>query len=94
MVLAAFIWVLSHDMHTIRSKSFERSWGPLFEGLKLDSKKYLSFYVVFVLRRLVFFGLSIAQIKVSGGFIQIMSILGLNIALTIYIGTLMPMKSS
>ena len=59
-VPGAFCYLLSRDMEEIRTKKFELGYGPLIEGLKLNSKKYLSYYILFVVRRLTFFSLAIA----------------------------------
>jgi len=92
MVPAAFCWVLVQDIETIRSKRFENQYGPLFEGLKLDNKWYLTYYVVFILRRLLFFGIAIMKTDTDSAFLQIMLLMYMNIFMIIYTAGLNPMK--
>lgn len=84
MVPMAFCWVLVQDMETIRSSEFENQYGPLYEGLHLKSKWYLTYYVIFVFRRLIFFGLSIMDTDTESAFLQIMLLMYLNIFMLIY----------
>jgi hypothetical protein len=92
MLPAAFFWVLVQDIETLRSKQFENKYGPLYEGLKLDNKWYLTYYVIFILRRLLFFGIAIMKTDTDSAFVQIMIIMYMNIFMIIYTGCLNPMK--
>ena len=68
MVPIAFGWMLIQDIETIRSNEFEHQYGPLYEGLKLENKWYLSYYVIFVLRRLLFFGVAIMRTETDSAY--------------------------
>lgn len=50
------LYVLNHELYEF--EHLEKKWGVLFEGIKITSKTNASFYLFFVLRRLIFVNLA------------------------------------
>ena len=75
-VFYSFIYVKLHSKTEIRSPGFKGVWGEIY------SERNFSYYLMFVLRRVVF---AIIVFKIDKLAFQIMLILGVNILMTIYI---------
>ena len=62
IVPGAMIHLLNEKLEIIQSIEFKNSYGSLYEGVRTDSKFNVAFYLVFILRRMMFsfiaFGLS------------------------------------
>ena len=84
LVPGAMIHILSEKLEVIQSIEFKNSYGSMYEGVKTDSKFKLAFYLIFILRRMLFsfvaFGLSWSPVY------QVQAVYLLNIAVGIYIG--------
>ena len=50
----SFIFVLSRPKNIIQSQEFEVTYGMLYHGLKTNSKFQVSYYFVFIIRRISF----------------------------------------
>ena len=51
----SILYVVSRPIETIRdSENFKKRWGSLFEHVDLKEKSKISYYPMFLLRRLVF----------------------------------------
>jgi len=48
------IWISFKSKRKLSEESFEKRWGPLYEGVKKDSILQLLYYFVYVLRRLLY----------------------------------------
>jgi hypothetical protein len=50
----AIIYVMCQEKNTLATIPFEWKWGPIYEGLRTESKWTLAYYLVYVMRRIVF----------------------------------------
>jgi len=48
------IILLFHKIETLKKDSYVNRWGTLYEGIKMQNKYEISFYLWFMLRRLTF----------------------------------------
>ena len=53
-----FIYMMTRPMIQLKDSIFEAQYGELYTGLKTDSKWTVSYYLVFILRRLAFLALA------------------------------------
>ena len=85
-----FLWILIQPIEFYRHPDFHQKFGAFFEQLSFRNKKKLSFIFVFMLRRIGFISVSI-YIKIES--LQIISIIVLNLLVSIYIGMVKPFNS-
>ena len=88
----AFAYVLKQPLDTLNSHAFESRWGSLYESVKLENKYTTSYYLVFMLRRIVFVG--VAFFMYSSPSSQLQLIMFLNTAIMIYFGSFRPLDSA
>ena len=50
----AIIYVLRQEMDLLSETSFEKTWGPVYEGLRMKSKWTLAYYLVYTVRRIIY----------------------------------------
>lgn len=51
---AAIIYVIYQDVEYLLKIHFEWKWGPIYEGLKIKNKWALAYYLVYIIRRILF----------------------------------------
>jgi hypothetical protein len=99
LAIMCFVVIPLKFIHTLIKKSIEdikdpdfiRKWGVLFWNLKLRNKHDASFYFIFILRR--FFYVVISLVLVDYSQFQIIVLFVMNILMTIYQGSNMPLNT-
>lgn len=51
---AAVIYVLRQEVNELSKLYFFMKWGPIYEGLRMESKWTLAYYLVYIIRRILF----------------------------------------
>lgn len=51
---AAIIYVSRQEVEVLSKLFFFMKWGPIYEGLKTESKWTLAYYLIYILRRILF----------------------------------------
>ena len=85
-----FCYMLSRGQAQIESEIFKLKYGGLYEGIKTHSKPALYYFLLFVIRRILF--LAIAFYMYESATLQFQCLYGLNLMSTIYIGLVQPKK--
>ena len=85
-----FCYMLSRGQAQIESEKFKLKYGGLYEGIKTYSKPALYYFLLFVIRRILF--LAIAFYMYESATLQFQCLYGLNLMSTIYIGLVQPKK--
>ena len=81
------LWILSKPLHTLQDPDFIKSFKPFFAELSSKSKIKLSYFFVFMIRRISFVAVSIF---VESPSLQTISILYMNLIIVIFIGLSKP----
>ena len=55
-VPVVIFWTMAQSEDTLREKSFQEKWGPIYEGLNLRKSGSLGYPLIFILRRIIFLG--------------------------------------
>ena len=50
----AIIYVLRQEVGVLSGVRFHQTWGKVYEGLRMESKWTLAYYLVYTLRRILF----------------------------------------
>lgn len=50
----AIIYMLRQDVDVLSETRFEKTWGPIYEGLRMKSKWTLAYYLVYTVRRIIY----------------------------------------
>ena len=81
------IYVLCQDLQKVNTEEFRQKWKPLVEPIKTKNRWTLAFMVVYIFRRIAYLGLGFI---ITSQLFQIISLLLLNLFLTIYVGSSKP----
>ena len=49
-----FIWILTKPIQATKEHKFEEKWGKFYHTIKMENKTNMLFYLIFMLRRLIF----------------------------------------
>lgn len=86
---AIFFYVLTQPLYFIRhSPEFQQKWGMIYDGCKTKSKATMSFFLVFLIRRLLY--LYVAFAFTEHTIFIALSLLYINLFVTIYQGQFFP----
>ena len=80
----AMIWLLFQPRSNLEDKKFQESWIDLYRGMKTHSKWQSAYFLVFILRRIIY--VAIAFEIFSDDYSQIMTMSFLNMAWMLYLG--------
>jgi len=83
------IIILSFRLEKLKSRKFRDIWGAFYDGMKLDNKMQASFYLFFLIRRMVFL-FAVFYFTFEGAIFQIMIVIFLNYMMVIYQGSYYP----
>jgi hypothetical protein len=78
------IWFITRKIEVYRKKDFKQKFGALYDGVKTEDKYTISFSLVFVLRRILFFLIAFNFYEYT--LFQAMNIAFLNLFMIIYTG--------
>ena len=81
---SCLIWVLIQDHHTLLDPSFKSQWHAAYSDISLSDRWSRSFYLIYILRRFIF--LCLGFFVLEHPIFQIIGILFLNLAMTIFQG--------
>ena len=79
-----FLYVLKHNINMYQMNKFRNRNGNLFEDIDLRSKWQAAFYLVFIVRRIIFVSIVFFVSTLSA--IQLLLINLLNLCMLIYVG--------
>ena len=86
---AAFGYTLSQHVNMYQQAKFKVRWGSMFEGVKLKTKITACFYLIFVMRRLIFVVLVFGIDNYQGCVMVLLC--WMNLAMLIYVGQISPL---
>ena len=87
---AAFGYTLSQNINMYQQAKFKVRWGSMFEGVRLRSKLTACFYLIFIIRRLIFVFIVFHLDNNTG--VSLVLICWMNLAILIYTGMVRPLE--
>lgn len=85
-----WIMILTMPLKTLNSKKFQKKYGTFFEGVRSDRKIYILYYLVYILRRMIFCALAFWAGELR--YVQLIFVMYTNLAIVIYQGYHCPLR--
>jgi hypothetical protein len=86
----AFAYTLSQNINMYQQAKFKVRWGSMFEGVRLKSKITACFYLLFIIRRLIFVFIVFHLDNNTG--VSMVLLCWMNLAILIYTGMIRPLE--
>lgn len=92
VIIFPLLWVmiLCTPLKTLNSNKFKKKYGHFFEGVKSDKKIYIMYYLVYIIRRLIFCALAFFGGELR--YVQLIFVMYCNLAVVIYQGSNNPLR--
>ena len=78
-----FFWMFTKNLNRIKSKAFQKIWGVLTNDLSMQRPSMITFYLMYLVRRIIFVSLSVIFVNTQA--FQVIGINVLNLIMLIYI---------